>query len=142
MPRHPRDDRCFSRSADAQVPDANHGATHALRPAQPHVEAERAYEASRAVTVGTLTQRTAIADYNGQQYSGYFEGGYSFFYKNLRMTPLVSFQYMHLHTASYTEDGAGALNLSVASQDYDMAMTSFGMLQGNVSSNLMFFKTT
>ncbi|MCX5678940.1 MAG: autotransporter domain-containing protein [Candidatus Omnitrophica bacterium] len=84
------------------------------------------YQASRAVTVGTLTERTANADYNGQQYSGYFEGGYSFFYKNLRMTPLVSFQYMHLHTGSYTETGADALNLSVNSQDYDMAMTGFG----------------
>jgi len=84
------------------------------------------YQALRKVTVGTLTERTASADYNGQQYSGYFESGYSFFYKNLRMTPLVSFQYMHLHTASYTETGADALNLSANSQDYDMAMTGFG----------------
>ena len=42
------------------------------------------------------------------------------------MTPLFSFQYMHLHTASYTETGADALNLSVNSQDYDMAITGFG----------------
>ena len=84
------------------------------------------YNASRAVTVGTLTQRTASADYDGEQYSGYFEGGYSFFYKNLRLTPLVSFNYMHLHTGSYTETGADALNLSVKAQDYDMALTGFG----------------
>ncbi len=85
------------------------------------------YNASRAVTVGTLTQRTASADYNGQQYSGYLEGGYSFFYRNLIMTPLVSFQYMHLHTTSYTETDADALNLTVNSQDYDMALTGFGV---------------
>jgi Uncharacterized protein with a C-terminal OMP (outer membrane protein) domain len=85
------------------------------------------YKASRAVTVGTLTQRSASADYNGQQYSGYFEGGYSFFYKNLRLTPLASFNYMHLHTGSYTETGADALNLSVKAQDYDMAQTGFGV---------------
>jgi outer membrane autotransporter protein len=84
------------------------------------------YNASRAVTVGALTQRTASADYNGQQYSAYLEGGYSFFCKNIRITPLASFQYMHLHTAPYTETGAGALSLSVNSQDYNMAMTGFG----------------
>jgi uncharacterized protein with beta-barrel porin domain len=84
------------------------------------------YKGSRQVTAGTTIQRTANADYKGQQYSTYFEGGYSFFYKNLRMTPLASFQYMHLHTGSYTETGADALNLSVNSQDYDMAMTGFG----------------
>ena len=84
------------------------------------------YNASRAVTVGTLTQRTASADYDGEQYSGYFEGGYSFFFKNLCLTPLVSFNYMHLHTSSYTETGADALNLSVKAQDYDMALTGFG----------------
>ena len=83
------------------------------------------YSGSRQVSAGTA-ERTANADYNGQQYSGYFEGGYSFFYKSLRMTPLVSFQYMHLYTGSYTETGAGALNLSVGSQDYDMAQTGFG----------------
>ena len=33
---------------------------------------------------------------------------------------------MHLHTGSYTETNAGALDLNVASQDYDMAQTGFG----------------
>ena len=84
------------------------------------------YTGSRKVSVGTMVERTANSDYNGQQYSGYLEGGYSFFYKNLRMTPLVSFQYMHLHTSSYNESGAGALDLSVAGQDYDMAQTGLG----------------
>ena len=84
------------------------------------------YKASRAVTVGALTQRTASADYDGEQYSGYFEGGYNVFYKKFCITPLVSFNYMHLDTGSYTETGAGALNLSVGSQGYDMALSGFG----------------
>ena len=84
------------------------------------------YTGSRQVTAGPTITRTASADYNGQQYSGYLEGGYSFFYKKLSLTPLVSFQYMHLHTGSYTETGAGALNLNVASQDYDLAQTGIG----------------
>ncbi|MCX5678561.1 MAG: autotransporter domain-containing protein [Candidatus Omnitrophica bacterium] len=83
------------------------------------------YNGSRQVTAGIIS-RTANADYNGQQYSGYVEGGYSFFYKNISLTPLASFQYMHLHTGSYTESNAGALDLSVVSQDYDMAQTGFG----------------
>lgn len=86
------------------------------------------YKASRQIYVASTIERTANADYNGQQYSAYFEGGYSFFfYKKLRVTPMVSFQYMHLHTAAYTETGADALNLSVDSQDYDMAQTGFGI---------------
>ena len=84
------------------------------------------YTGSRQVTAGPTITRTASADYEGQQYSGYLEGGYSFFYKKLSLTPLASFQYMHLHTGSYTETGASALNLSVASQDYDMAQTGLG----------------
>jgi len=85
------------------------------------------YKSSRQIYVGSAIERTANADYNGQQYSAYFEGGYSFFYKKLRTTPMASFQYMHLHTASYTETGADALNLNVDSQDYDMAQTGLGI---------------
>ena len=84
------------------------------------------YNGSRQVMAGPTITRTANQDYDGEQYSGYLEGGYSFFYKKLSLTPLASFQYMHLHTGSYTETNAGALDLNVASQDYDMAQTGFG----------------
>ncbi len=84
------------------------------------------YTGSRQVTAGPTITRTANADYNGQQYSGYIEGGYSFFYKKLSLTPLASFQYAHLHTGSYTETNADALNLNVKAQDYDMAQTGLG----------------
>ncbi len=84
------------------------------------------YSGSRQVTAGPAITRIANADYDGQQYSGYIEGGYSFFYKKLELTPLASFEYMHLHTESYTETNAGALNLNVASQDYDVAQTGLG----------------
>ena len=88
------------------------------------------YNGSRQVTAGPTITRTADAEYDGEQYSGYLEGGYSFFYKTLRLTPLVSFQYMHLHTSSYTETDAGALDLNVGSQDYDMAQTGLGAKLG------------
>ncbi|MCX5714183.1 MAG: autotransporter domain-containing protein [Candidatus Omnitrophica bacterium] len=84
------------------------------------------YNGSRQVSAGTTIQRTANSDYGGQQYSGYFEGGYSLFYKKIRFTPLASVNYMHLHTDSYTETGADSLNLSVKPQDYDMCLTGIG----------------
>ncbi|MDD3905239.1 MAG: autotransporter domain-containing protein [Candidatus Omnitrophica bacterium] len=84
------------------------------------------YTGSRQIAVGAI-ERTAKADYSGQQYSGYVEGGYSFFYKNLRLTPLLALNYMHLRVGSYTETGADSLNLNVSSQDYDMFQTGIGM---------------
>jgi len=87
------------------------------------------YDASRHVTVGAL-DRTATGDYNGQQYSAYIGGGYKFTVKFIELTPLASFQYSHLRLNSYTEDGAGAANLKVDPQDYDVAQTGLGMKFG------------
>ena len=84
------------------------------------------YNGSRQITDGPTITRTANADYDGEQYSGYIEGGYAFFYKKISLTPLASFNYMHLHVGSYTETGADALNLGVKAQDYDMAQTGLG----------------
>ena len=42
------------------------------------------------------------------------------------MTPLVSFQYMHLHVAPYTETGGGGADFTYKVQDYDLAQTGFG----------------
>ncbi|MCX5679591.1 MAG: autotransporter domain-containing protein [Candidatus Omnitrophica bacterium] len=87
------------------------------------------YDTNRNVTVGAL-DRTAAGDYNGQQYSAYIGGGYKFIGKNVEMTPLASFQYMHLRLNNYTESGAGAANLKVDPQDYDVAQTGLGMKFG------------
>jgi len=83
------------------------------------------YNGSRHIAIGTI-DRIATADYNGQQYSAYVGGGYTFKAKKLNITPMVSAQYMHLHVGNYTETGAGALNLTSAGQDYDMAETGLG----------------
>jgi len=106
------------------------------------------YDASRNVAVGAIN-RTASADYNGQQYAAYIEGGYTFNFKDfgfekvtvsklntkkpcfslteLNLTPLVSFQYQHLYLDKYTETGANAMNLTVKSQNYDIAQSGFGI---------------
>jgi outer membrane autotransporter protein len=87
------------------------------------------YDTSRHVAAGSI-DRTTAGDYNGQQYSGYIGGGYKFTAKNIELTPLASFQYSHLRLNSYTESGAGALNLKVNPQDYNMAQTGLGMKIG------------
>jgi outer membrane autotransporter protein len=70
--------------------------------------------------------RTALSDYNGQQYSALVDFGYTFDVHKLKFTPMASVQYMHLRVGGYTERDAGSLNLKVDSQDYDMLQTGFG----------------
>lgn len=87
------------------------------------------YDSSRHIAVGAI-DRTAKGDYDGQEYSGYVDTGYTFTLKKIYFTPLFSFQYSHLRINSYTETGANALNLNVDRQDYDLAQTGFGCKLG------------
>jgi outer membrane autotransporter protein len=85
------------------------------------------YKGSRNIAVGTI-MRTANADYDGRQYSVLLDGGYIFKAgKKLRITPIASLQYLRLHLDGYTETNAGALNLAVNSQNYDMLQSGLGM---------------
>ena len=83
------------------------------------------YNASRHIAFGT-TNRIAKSNYNGQQYSGYLEGGYAFGVNGFTITPLASVQYMHLQLGDYTETEAGDLNLHVDSQGYNMLQVGVG----------------
>jgi uncharacterized protein with beta-barrel porin domain len=91
--------------------------------------AYNSYDANRQVAVGSFGA-TAAGDYNGQQYSGYVQGGYKFIGKGFELTPIASFLYSHLRVNSYTESGAGAASLTVSGQDYDIAQTGVGMKAG------------
>jgi outer membrane autotransporter protein len=83
------------------------------------------YDATRHVSfLGFDT--TPKADYNGQQYMAYIEGGYTVKYKNLGITPLASFQYSNLHIDKYSEKNGGGADLNVKAQDYNLAQTGFG----------------
>jgi uncharacterized protein with beta-barrel porin domain len=85
------------------------------------------YNGTRDISIGNTIQRTANAQYDGQQYGAYLGGGYRFdVTKNIQFTPLLSLQYNHLQLGSYTETEAGALNLSVASQGYDQLQSGLG----------------
>lgn len=84
------------------------------------------YQGTRDITVGGIN-RTANADYDGQQYDAYIGGGYRFkIVENFEITPLASLEYCHLRLASYTETEAGALSLSVGSQSYDFLQSGIG----------------
>ncbi|MFH1190330.1 MAG: autotransporter domain-containing protein [Candidatus Omnitrophota bacterium] len=85
------------------------------------------YDGERDINIGDVILRTANSDYDGQQYGAYVGGGYRFdMTKNIEFTPLLSIQYNHLHIQSYTETEAGALSLSIASQDYDQLQSGLG----------------
>ena len=83
------------------------------------------YNASRHVIFPGFDQ-TPKGDYDGEQYLGYVEAGYTVKYKKLEVTPLASFQYSHLHLREYTETGGAGADFSYKAQDYDFAQTGFG----------------
>ncbi|MFH1411604.1 MAG: autotransporter outer membrane beta-barrel domain-containing protein [Candidatus Omnitrophota bacterium] len=84
------------------------------------------YEGSRKIDLGD-TSRTAKSDYDGQQYSGYVGGGYTFEEEGFEITPIASLQYTRLHIGDYTETGAGSLNLKISDQDYDVLESGLGL---------------
>ncbi len=83
------------------------------------------YDASRHIVFAGI-DRTAKSNYGGNQYSGYFEGGYTFKASGLLLTPLVSVQAMRLELEDYTETQAGALNLKMDRQRYNLFQTGLG----------------
>ncbi len=71
--------------------------------------------------------RTANAEYTGQQYTGIVSAGKHFYFDNqVTVTPLVSLQASHIRVGSYTESGAGDVNLRVDSQSYNYVQSGLG----------------
>jgi outer membrane autotransporter protein len=73
---------------------------------------------------------TASADYEGQQYLVDARAGYDIPVGgpgNLTVTPLVGLRWLQASTHSYTESGAGAADLSVASQTEDSLTQELGV---------------
>ncbi|MCX5666821.1 MAG: autotransporter domain-containing protein [Candidatus Omnitrophica bacterium] len=85
------------------------------------------YNGRRDINIGNAIMRTANAEYGGQQYGMYVGGGYEFKVTDIiELTPLLSLQWNRLNLNSYTETRAGALSLSVASQEYDQLQSGLG----------------
>ena len=84
------------------------------------------YKGSRNIAF-TGINRTASADYSGQQYSAVVMAGRHFYLNQTIVTPLASLQASRIRVESYTESGAGAANLRVNSQDYDFVQSTVGV---------------
>ncbi|MCX5716332.1 MAG: autotransporter domain-containing protein, partial [Candidatus Omnitrophica bacterium] len=84
------------------------------------------FDSSRSVTAPGIN-RTASADYRGDQFSSYLEGGYKFKTKNFDIIPLLAIDYTHLHLSGMTETGADSLDLNVEAQNYDTLQVGTGL---------------
>lgn len=84
------------------------------------------YDGSRNIVFSGFN-RTANADFTGQQYSGMVMLGKHVYTRQVIFTPLISLQATHLHVNSYAEKDAGDINLSVDSQDYNFLQSGVGL---------------
>jgi autotransporter-associated beta strand protein len=85
------------------------------------------YDASRSVSFSSIN-KTAKASYDGQQYTMYAETGYHVpLSSTVDWIPFFSLRYTHLNIDRYKETGAGALNLEVDKQAYNMCELGLGM---------------
>jgi outer membrane autotransporter protein len=73
-------------------------------------------DSSRVITFGGLN-RTAAADYNSNQIFASVSAGMPLAYGSATVTPRSSISYLNLSTDTYTETGAGGLNLTVNQDD-------------------------
>ncbi|MDI1227646.1 MAG: autotransporter domain-containing protein [bacterium] len=71
--------------------------------------------------------RTAQADYSGQDYTAFAITGYHFTNPWFTLTPTVSLQDTYMNLDSYTESGAGNVNLRVNSQSYNFLQSGLGV---------------
>ena len=85
------------------------------------------YKTDRFIAIGDIT-RLANADYKGNEYSGYAEVGYKLDLGGVVVIqPMVAFQATYLMQDSYTETGAGDLNLIVDSCSTSSYQSYLGM---------------
>jgi uncharacterized protein with beta-barrel porin domain len=83
------------------------------------------YDGSRPIVFPGIS-RTAASDYNGSHVTALVSTGKHFYFGQNTLTPLASLQASRVHVGSYTESGAGDINLRVDSQDYNFVQSSLG----------------
>jgi outer membrane autotransporter protein len=83
-------------------------------------------DTSREITFGGLNL-LAKGDYDANQYAWRVGAGIPVIRGRSVFTPNANFQYTSVESDTYTETGAGVLNLVVAPEDLDMAVASFGV---------------
>ena len=71
--------------------------------------------------------RSARADYNGENYTAFATTGYNIdTAQGFRLTPLASLQYTRVNIDGFTETGAGDINLTEQSRHYDFLESGLG----------------
>jgi uncharacterized protein with beta-barrel porin domain len=83
-------------------------------------------DTSREINFGGLNL-LAQGDYDANQYSWRFGGGLPIARGRTTFTPSANFQFTSVSSDSFTETGAGVLNLTVAPEDLDMAVATLGV---------------
>ncbi len=83
------------------------------------------YDGSRSIVIPGLN-RTASADYTGQQYAAIVTTGRHYVFNQATVTPLASLRVSRIHVGSYTESSAGDADLRLNSQTYDFVQSSLG----------------
>ena len=80
---------------------------------------------SRQINFGGIN-RIARGDFEGNQAAAYLERGWDLCWGRTRLRPLGSLQYIYLHQEGFTETGAGAASLTVASLNVHSLRSSVG----------------
>ena len=80
----------------------------------------------RDINFGGLNLQAA-GSYDADQYTVRVGGGTPMVNGKHILTPKAAFQYTHVESGSFTETGAGVLNLVVAPEDLDMAVGIVGL---------------
>ena len=83
------------------------------------------FDLKRGLSFGSIA-RTASSSTTGNQFNLYGETGYDLRLSRFILTPSVTLGYSALWIGGFTEQGAGSLNLKVASQSADSLQTGLG----------------
>jgi len=83
-------------------------------------------DTSREITFGGLNL-LARGSYDADQYTARVGGGMPITNGSTTFTPHAAFQYTNVSSDSFTETGAGVLNLVIAPEDLDMAVGILGV---------------
>lgn len=84
------------------------------------------YDNQRAAVIGS-TVRLAQSEHDGDVYSAYLGGGYSFALGTWSVGPIASLQYVHLDEEGFAEHGAVSLNLRVDGHSTEALVADLGL---------------
>jgi len=125
-------DISYDELADTAATDSVEGALYGVYNADPwcvsgvFLYGKNDYQSTRSLSFGGIT-RTAQADYDGSEIGGFLEVGYRLERNSFNLEPCASLELSRVSQDSFTETGAGSLNLVVASQDISSLRSSLGL---------------